>query len=512
MLRRCPNVGRAFWYVLSVALLVVGVVRSHASDFEPRRGSAADEEAIVALIATYEEAFNSRNIDRLAALILPDASFVDALERECHGMAEIRAVLTRDFSANDNRVTVKFSTKAITPANNTCSVASGEFACFNTRGLVDLSGHFLAVVLRHEAGWAFSDLRLALNWRRPLDLSGTVPAEPPPAAPPASGFPDAMAAPAGVLEEILVRPEGIVDAAEKLVVSAHLVDADGKVITGSHRILSELINRRGSRRAIPQKAVDRGEIAIVDGVLHSPDNGLLGLPTVPFTAVLVKDENHWRYVAQFHRALFAQLFNVEFWTPTIESFEELDRRVPPPQGGIVFVGDSDVVRCEVDRWFPGLNVLNRGFGGSQIDQVVHFLPQVLLKHEPRLVVFSCGGNDIAAGKSPERVYGDLEQFIERVVRDLPKCRIIVTSQHTSPVFADVGDVDERLRRFNDLVRLKSEKDPRLLFLPETRRVLHDEKDHPVPELFGPDQLHFSDEGYRRWTAVISPHLKNDGRK
>ena len=52
--------------------------------------------------------------------------------------------------------------------------------------------------------------------------------------------------------------------------------------------------------------------------------------------------------------------------------------------------------------FPGLGALNRGFGGSHIDQVVYYLEQVLLKHQPRIVVFSCGGNDIATGKAPER--------------------------------------------------------------------------------------------------------------
>ncbi len=36
--------------------------------------------------------------------------------------------------------------------------------------------------------------------------------------------------------------------------------------------------------------------------------------------------------------------NAEFWAVTIESFEELDKRTQPPPGGIVCVGDSDIVR------------------------------------------------------------------------------------------------------------------------------------------------------------------------
>ena len=84
--------------------------------------------------------------------------------------------------------------------------------------------------------------------------------------------------------------------------------------------------------------------------------------------------------------------------------------------------------------------------------------------------------------------------------------MIITSQHTPPILSEWNDFDERIRKFNDLVRWKAEQDKRITFLPETRSVLRDGADKPDANLFAPDRLHFNEEGYRKWTAVIAPYL------
>ena len=65
-----------------------------------------------------------------------------------------------------------------------------------------------------------------------------------------------------------------------------------------------------------------------------------------------------------------------------------------------------------------------------------------------------------------------------VFAKLPDCWVIVTSQHTPPILSEWNDFDERIRKFNDLVRWKAELDKRITFLPETRSVLRDDADKP----------------------------------
>src|SRR5260370_30621178 len=84
------------------------------------------------------------------------------------------------------------------------------------------------------------------------------------------------------------------------------------------------------------------------------------------------------------------------WEKDIAAFEAQDKEKAPPQKAVVFVGSSSIRLWDLKKSFPDLAAINRGFGGSQIADSVHFADRLIVKHEPPLVVFYAGGNDIAA--------------------------------------------------------------------------------------------------------------------
>jgi lysophospholipase L1-like esterase len=86
------------------------------------------------------------------------------------------------------------------------------------------------------------------------------------------------------------------------------------------------------------------------------------------------------------------------WEKEIAAFEIKDKEKARPKNGIV----------------------NRGFGGSQIADSVHFADRLIVKYQPRLVIFYAGDNDIAAGKSPEQVSEDFKSLVNVIHKDLPK--------------------------------------------------------------------------------------------
>src|SRR5574341_1267773 len=87
--------------------------------------------------------------------------------------------------------------------------------------------------------------------------------------------------------------------------------------------------------------------------------------------------------------------NLAQWESDIRAFEDADRAHPRAPGGILFVGSSSIRMWTTLREdFPGLPVLNRGFGGSQIREVTAFTPRIVLPYTPKLIVFYCGTNDI----------------------------------------------------------------------------------------------------------------------
>src|SRR5207253_773152 len=78
------------------------------------------------------------------------------------------------------------------------------------------------------------------------------------------------------------------------------------------------------------------------------------------------------------------------WEKAIQAFEKQDQAKAPPQNPIVFTGSSTIVGWKLPRSFPMLDAINRGFGGSQLADAVHFAPRTVTKYKPRLVVLYSG--------------------------------------------------------------------------------------------------------------------------
>src|SRR5687768_16575420 len=87
----------------------------------------------------------------------------------------------------------------------------------------------------------------------------------------------------------------------------------------------------------------------------------------------------------------------EKWAAAIDKFTEADKANPPPAGAVVFVGSSSIVRwTTLEKDFPGLKVINRGFGGSELADSVLYADRVVTPYQPRTVVLYAADNDLNA--------------------------------------------------------------------------------------------------------------------
>ena len=190
------------------------------------------------------------------------------------------------------------------------------------------------------------------------------------------------------------------------------------------------------------------------------------------------------------------------WEKTIAAFEEADRKQPPPKQGALFVGSSSIRMWNLKESFPDLPVINRGFGGSHIADSVQFAERIVIPHEPRVVVFYAGDNDLNSGKTVERVEADFREFVGKVHAKLPKTRIVFLAIKPSPsrwkLFDKQTQANERIQKF-------CESDKRLTYLDVVKPMLGDDG-QPRAELFSKDQLHMNADGYRLWTELVKPHI------
>ncbi|GAB4029276.1 GDSL-type esterase/lipase family protein [Spirosoma gilvum] len=200
-------------------------------------------------------------------------------------------------------------------------------------------------------------------------------------------------------------------------------------------------------------------------------------------------------------SLFAQEHAFE---SEIRAFEQADKTAAPPRNPIVFTGSSSIRLWEnLTNYFPNKPVLQRGFGGSQLSDVIYYADRVIVPYNPKQIVLYAGENDVAAGKTGQEVYERLVTLFEHVRKKLPNATFTFISLKPSPsrrkYFPEMDNA-------NRLIKGYLEKQRNTQFV-DIRPVMLLKNGQPVPELFKSDSLHMLPAGYERWQKVLRPYLK-----
>lgn len=184
------------------------------------------------------------------------------------------------------------------------------------------------------------------------------------------------------------------------------------------------------------------------------------------------------------------------------AFHQQDLADRHPPGGVVFVGSSSIRFWDLDAAFPGRKYLNRGFGGSQIADSVANVELLVLRHAPNTVVFYAGDNDIAFGKTPDRVVADFRTLARDVHARLPNTRILFLAIKPSIArWALTG----RMREANRRIREHCALDLRLAYV-DVHTPMIGPDGLPRADLLHTDGLHLSAAGYALWTRILAPLL------
>jgi lysophospholipase L1-like esterase len=192
------------------------------------------------------------------------------------------------------------------------------------------------------------------------------------------------------------------------------------------------------------------------------------------------------------------------WELDIQRFEAADQVNPPRPGAVVFIGSSSIRMWEtLEADFPGVPVLNRGFGGSELSDAARFAGRIVVPYKPRVVVLYAGDNDLAAGKTPAQVFEDFQSFVAIVRRKLPATRIAFVA--IKPSLARLNIMD-RARETNQLIRDYARGDDKLTYVDVFSPML-DASGKPRQELFLEDGLHMNAKGYAIWRDLIAPILR-----
>ncbi len=182
----------------------------------------------------------------------------------------------------------------------------------------------------------------------------------------------------------------------------------------------------------------------------------------------------------------------------IAAFKKIDQQNAWPNAPILFVGSSSIRMWPTRTAFPQWPVINRGFGGSHISDVIHFADQIVLPYQPNIILLYAGDNDIGGGKPPKQVLDDYNAFTKLVWDKLPKSHIVFLPIKPSRKRWSMWD---GMAKVNRAVKAGGADNPLAHYADTATPMLATGKP-PAADLFLKDDLHLSAKGYAMWNEAV----------
>lgn len=180
--------------------------------------------------------------------------------------------------------------------------------------------------------------------------------------------------------------------------------------------------------------------------------------------------------------------------------KEFETTGPVSTGAILAYGSSSIVgwhKTIQDDLNP-LTVIPRGFGGSNMNDAVHFLDRVVLPARPRAVLLYEGDNDVAAGFANDVILDKFREFIRRLHTVLPGTRVYIISVKPS---LQRWKFWPQMNALNQQLRALAEAEANVVFIDVATPML-DEGGKPRSDIFLKDKLHMNRKGYQIWRDAV----------
>lgn len=195
------------------------------------------------------------------------------------------------------------------------------------------------------------------------------------------------------------------------------------------------------------------------------------------------------------------------WGEELAAFARADREQPAAPGGVCLIGSSNIRQWNtLADDFPGVNAVNRGVNGCRLAELAEFGGVIAAPLEPRLVVVSAGGNDLAAGRTPADIAADFGRLVENLRRELPDVKVAFLA--IAPTIKRWDQRDTQAAA-NAAVRAAIESGTLgagVAFIDANQAFLGSDGT-PAPECFLDDQQHPSTIGNARRADIMRPLLE-----
>jgi lysophospholipase L1-like esterase len=226
---------------------------------------------------------------------------------------------------------------------------------------------------------------------------------------------------------------------------------------------------------------------------------------------MVKNKNNW-VLLLFISLLFGSI-NVaaQQFYEDIQAFKKQDSVSFPPRYAILFVGSSTFTKwTDIQHYFLNHIVINRGFGGSELTDVIRYAKDVIIPYQPKQIVIYCGENDLASSDtvSAQMVLERFKKLFTIIRKNDPSVSVAFVSLKPSPSRKHLWP---KMIKANQLIKNYLSTKKKTAFIDVYSKMFN--KDGTVmQDIFIEDNLHMNAKGYAIWQKTIEPYLVKTNNK
>ena len=193
------------------------------------------------------------------------------------------------------------------------------------------------------------------------------------------------------------------------------------------------------------------------------------------------------------------------WKDDVDRLISIDHGFQDGDDLFLFTGSSSIVMWKNIRdQFPDNKIINNGFGGSQMHELLYFLEELVINYKPAKVFIYEGDNDISEGRTTNNIMKSTKKITRIIKHKLPGTKIYYISP--KPSIAR-WELKEQYISLNTRLNKYALKNKGVFFIDVWNPMLT-EDGSLNSELFISDGLHMNQKGYEIWSKAVKPFVEN----
>ena len=189
----------------------------------------------------------------------------------------------------------------------------------------------------------------------------------------------------------------------------------------------------------------------------------------------------------------------------IQRFEAEDSKHGAKPEAMLFTGSSSIRMWKsLEQDMAPMKVLNRGFGGSTLPEIIYYADRILMPHQPSIIILYCGENDLSNENTKvKKTLRDFKQFVEYTSKKLPETHVFYLSIKPSikrwSYWPKMAKANKKIERFIN-------RHDQYHFV-DVASTMMDDNEVVRQDIFIEDDLHMNETGYSLWKNKLKPILQ-----